>query len=94
MKKIINKIIKTIYAFKEWWTLLLSDSHEVSLKRTISILSFILLVIVIAVGLIKPLTNNNVTLLDTGLKYLAGIIGVGILGVAATDVFDNFRKRD
>ena len=94
MKKLIHWIRKRIRLLLSWWSLLLSDNHEVSLKRTIAILSFILLVVVIVVALIKPLTSNNVNLLNNGIKYLSGIIGVGILGVAATDVFENFRKRD
>ena len=94
MKKLIAWGRKKIRTLLTWWNLLLSDNHEVSLKRTIAILSFILMVIVIIVAIVKPLTTNNVNLLNNGLKYLSGIVGVGILGVAATDVFDNFRKRD
>jgi hypothetical protein len=76
---------------KKFGSDLLSDNHNVSLKRFIALLSFALFVIVTVVAMKKTLTDNNVNLLNNALKYLSGIIGVGIFGVAATDIF---CKRD
>ena len=66
---------------------LLSDNHQVSLKRFIALLAFGMLCAILIVASKKDVGPNSVSVLNNGLKYLAWIVGVGILGVAATDIF-------
>lgn len=87
-----NKVTRFILRLQGFIDRLLSDDHSVSLKRFVSVCAFILFVIVTVVSLIKTLTAENVDLLKTIVKSLMAIISVGILGVAATDIFQ--KKGD
>ena len=88
----LTKISKFIIKVQKFIDNLLSDSHSVSLKRFIALCAFVLFTGVTITGQFKTLTADNVNLLNTSLKYLSGIIAVGILGVAATDIFS--KKSD
>jgi len=83
----LKRIGRFVIKIQRFFDLLLSDNHAVSLKRFVSICAFILFTAVTVVGLVKNLTEQNVSLLKTVLLYLAQIISIGILGVAATDIF-------
>jgi hypothetical protein len=90
-----KRVKRFIFKVQLFFDTLLSDNHAVSLKRFVALAAFLLLAFVIVVGAFKTLTADNVNLLRDAIKYLSGIIGVGLLGVAATDVFpDIFKRKD
>lgn len=88
MLKKIGSIVNRIVNFGNN---LLSDSHSVSLKRFVSLLAFLLIMLIVLVAMKHNFTPDNVNLLNHIVQALTWIIGVGLFGIAATDIFG---KRD
>lgn len=83
LKKIGNAINRLV----NFGDKLLSDDHSVSLKRFVSLQAFLLIAIIVLVSMKHTFTADNVNLLNHVVQSLTWIIGVGLFGIAATDIF-------
>lgn len=86
----ISKLLKQIKWFLK---LLLSNSAEVSMRRFLALCSFCLIVLIAIVTLKKNFSAENASIINTAIKYLFSIVGLGIFGITASDVASNFFKR-
>jgi hypothetical protein len=84
---VLKKLSNFIRRLVNFGSDLLSDNHSVSLKRFVSLLAFLLFALIVVVSLFRAIPDSNAGLLKNLGGYLAGIVGTGILGVAATDIF-------
>lgn len=76
-----------------WIKILLSSSHEASIKRTIGLVSFVCFLIILFIALLSKTSLVNLEILKQIVDYLFAIIMVCVGGVTMVDVAQVIKGR-